>query len=342
MSGTGGIKLSMLQKILFFSSSRGLRFTLSVFFLRWSVQLTGFILICTAFLLIPTLLSSQVSDTVSADTAKSDFKNSILVYPILFYLPETRFGGGLACIYTFRFNGADKSSNPSQIRFSADITQNKQFFIQLPFELYSRNELWKFKGEIDFFNYFYYHYGVGNNTLATDRESYTVNFPRIRLDVLYQYKDLFAGIRYRLDAYGNLSYQQGGLIDTEGHPGKDGGTSIAAGLLLQYDKRDYIYNPTKGYFLETEYSLNNKALGSKYHYQRLMLNMSYYYSIFQSMSWHLILLYPITPATYRFLICLISGAVTKAEDFRTDVLWIKICLWHSWSTGIRYTKDSAG
>jgi hypothetical protein len=280
MSGKGDIKLSMLQKILLFLPSRKLRHTLNIFFQSYPGQATGLILFCTAFLLTPTHLRSQVSDTVSTDTAIADFKNSILVYPILFYLPETRFGGGLACIYTFRFRGADKASNPSQIRFSADITQNKQFFIQLPFELYTRNELWKFKGEIDFFNYFYYHYGVGNNTLAANRESYTVIFPRIRLDVLYQYKDLFAGIRYRLDAYGNLSYQQGGLIDTEGHPGKEGGNSISAGFLLQYDKRDFIYNPTKGYFLETEYSLNNQALGSKYHYQRFILNMSYYYSIF--------------------------------------------------------------
>ena len=280
MSGMGDIKLSIRKKILFFLPFRGFDNILNFIFQRYSGQVTCCIFFCFTFLLTPFHLRSQVSDSVKVDSAASAFKNSVLAYPILFYLPETRFGGGLACIYTFRFKGSDKKSNPSQIRFSADITQNKQFFVQLPFELYTRNELWKFKGEIDFFNYFYYHYGVGNNTLATNRESYTVNFPRIRLDVLYQYKDLFAGIRYRLDAYGNLNYQQGGLIDTEGHPGKEGGTSISAGLLLQYDKRDYIYNPTKGYFLETEYSLNNNALGSKYHYQRLMLNMSYYYSVF--------------------------------------------------------------
>lgn len=245
-----------------------------------TLQLTLPFLFTFLLLAYSNILVAQVPDSASQKTDSIVPKNSVLVYPIIFYLPETRFGGGLACIYTFRFKGSPATANPSQIRFSADITQNKQFFIQLPFELYSSNELWKFKGEIDFFNYFYYHYGVGNNTLKENRESYTVNFPRIRLDILYQYKDLFAGIRYRFDAYGSLNYKEGGLIDNDPYPGKEGGISTSAGILLQYDKRDFIYNPTKGYFLEAEYTINNNALGSKYQYQRIMFNMSYYHSVF--------------------------------------------------------------
>ena len=57
-------------------------------------------------------------ESVKADTIKT--RNSILVYPLVFYLPETRFGGGMAAIYTFRFKGESPKTNPSQIRFNVE------------------------------------------------------------------------------------------------------------------------------------------------------------------------------------------------------------------------------
>lgn len=247
---------------------------------RYGVKLTRHYVfglwILIAFILPATIYGQEVNH-VKSDTVAS--RNSILVYPLVFYLPETGFGGGAAAIYTFRFKGESPGSNPSQIRFSVDFTQNRQFFMQLPFEIYLREEKWKFKGELGYFNYFYFHYGIGNNTLAANRETFAVTFPRLRLDALYQFKNLYAGIRYRLDGYGDLNFKQGGIIDREIVTGRNGGVTSSAGLLFQYDTRDFIYHPTKGIFAEFDYAVNNKLFGSQFHYQRVSVNVSAYKSV---------------------------------------------------------------
>ena len=87
---------------------------------------------------------------ISSDSDTTKIKNQILAYPVVFYLPETRWGFGAAGLYNFRFSDVPSESNPSQIQLIASYTQNKQLILVMPFELFRKNNTWKIKGEMTY------------------------------------------------------------------------------------------------------------------------------------------------------------------------------------------------
>ena len=190
------------------------------------------------------------------DTTK--IKSQFLAYPIAFYLPETRWGFGAAGFYNFRFKNEKPTSNPSQVQFTFSLTQNRQVIMTIPFELYRSNNLWKFKGEISYYRYVYNFYGIGLSSKFDDKESFRANYPRFRIDILRRYKRFFAGFRFRVDNMQIEDKKVNGLLENGNYTGEDGGVISGIGLVGQLDTRDYIFNPTKGVFMETEIFANAK------------------------------------------------------------------------------------
>lgn len=217
-------------------------------------------------------------DTLISDSTKIS-KSAFLAYPIAFYFPETRFGFGVAGIYSFRFRNESIKTNPSQVIFTIDYTLNRQLIVVLPFELYWKNQMWKAKGEIGYNQYFYNFYGIGSNSIFLDRETYDVNFPRFQVDILRSYKKVFFGFRTGMDDYRILRLKTDGILDSSSNLGKEGGKSVGLGILLQFDNRDYLQSPSKGVFGELNIFNNTKLLGSSFNFWRIALNISNYTSL---------------------------------------------------------------
>ncbi|MBK9733724.1 MAG: BamA/TamA family outer membrane protein [Saprospiraceae bacterium] len=217
----------------------------------------------------------QNQDTiVSIDTLKP--RNQLLAYPIIFYLPETNWGFGAAGFYSFRFKGESTKSNPSQIQFSVNYTLNKQIILSFPFELYTDNNHWKFKGELGYYRYQYYFFGIGNETKKVNRESFQANYPRLRLDVLRKWNNMFFGLRYRFDQFDIAKIKEAGLLEKILLNKPKGGTLSGLGLVIQLDTRDFIYNPTKGHYIDSELFVNDSWTASDYNYLRLSIDAAKY------------------------------------------------------------------
>ena len=215
--------------------------------------------------------SGQITDE---DSIK---KNQLLAYPIVFFLPETRWGFGAAGLFNFRFKNESDQSNPSQVQFAASLTQNKQIILTFPFELYLNENEWKLKGEIAYYKYLYKFYGIGIDSKADDKEFFQARYPRIKADILRRFDKVFVGLRMRFD---NMSIvEKGSLLESGRFTGKDGGINSGAGIIAQWDTRDFIYNPTKGFFLETELYFSGNFSGSDFNYQRYALDVSRYFYI---------------------------------------------------------------
>lgn len=216
--------------------------------------------------------SSPLDYKILSDTVK--IKNQLIAYPVVFYLPETRWGFGGAGLYNFRFKGESQKSNPSQFQFAVSYTQNKQVLITFPFELYLKENTWKFKGDINYFEYLYKFYGTGIDALESDKEFFFAKYPRIRLDILRRYKSFFAGVRFRFDRM--KITESGTKLSNGNYTGSQGGDIGGLGFLCQWDKRDYIYNPSKGFYLETEIFINDRWAGSDFSYRRFSLDFAKY------------------------------------------------------------------
>ena len=198
--------------------------------------------------------------------------DQFFIYPIVFYLPETRWGFGAVGLFNFRFKGERHDSNPSQIQFTSNYTQNKQVNFIIPFELYRFNNKWKLKGEVAYFRYLYNFYGIGNQSILENRETFNANYPRFRIDALHRYNRFFVGMRYRFDHVRIFDLKEGGILESNPIVGKEGGRVSGMGFVTQYDSRDFIYNPSKGCYIEGEIFIGNKIIGSQYSFQRYALD----------------------------------------------------------------------
>lgn len=170
-----------------------------------------------------------------------------------FYTPESRWGGGLIGVHNFFLDSTDKVSPASQVQFGLTFTQNKQFLAYVPFNLFWEERKWQASGQLGWYNYNYFFYGVGNDLPEDFEEYYAVNFPRFRLQFTRNLKGpWYIGGRIWADAFDipRSELDTSGLLIQEIIPGSDGGRVHGGGLKIAYDTRDNVYSSTKGAFVE--------------------------------------------------------------------------------------------
>ena len=205
-------------------------------------------------------------------------KSSIIPIPIVYYTPETRLAGGAAVLYAFRTRGQPVEQRPSQVQLGLAYTQNKQVLLYLPFQFFSREEQFQVNGELGYYRYVYQLFGIGNDTPESSKEFYDTDFPRLRVNGLYQFKkDWYAGIRYWWDDYKITSRDSNGLLISNAVTGSTGGVISGVGLLLNLDSRDQIFYPTRGAFVETELFFNQKVFGSDFNFSRISIDARAYF-----------------------------------------------------------------
>ena len=216
---------------------------------------------------------------IQKDTTKPFIrKSSFVVLPLIFYSPETRLGGGAAALYAFRFRNQPDSARPSQIQIGGAYTQANQILSYLPFQLFFKNSTYNIYGELGYYRYFYYFYGVGNN-LPDERERYTAQYPRVRLNALKKiYPNLYVGFRYWMDNFNIRAKEVTGKLVNDNINGNQGGLISSLGLVANYDSRDNIFYATEGYNIELAILNNGNWLGSDFNFSRIALDASTYWT----------------------------------------------------------------
>ena len=232
---------------------------------------------CLVFLLLlalnPFIVNGQ---TVNKDTIKEK-KSFLAAYPFIFYLPETRLGFGGAGVYTY-FPGKQKSDRASLWQLGAAYTLNKQILLYASYQLFLRQNRTELSGEIGYYDYVYPYYGLGNNTIFEKEEKYYASFPRINITYLERLNKYFrAGLLVKFDNFNISKIEDGGLLALENPIARTGGMVLNTGAVLRYDSRDHIFQPTKGLYATLELLSTSKALGNKFPYRELNLNIAGYY-----------------------------------------------------------------
>ena len=125
------------------------------------------------FFILVTLMSFSLQAFAQDSTKRLLRNTSFVALPVLFRLPETRFGGGVAGAAVFGFAKDSIVAKPSQISFGATFTQNKQILFFFPFKIFTHNNKYYFSSENGWFRYKYTYAGVGENRV-TD-ESYSAD-----------------------------------------------------------------------------------------------------------------------------------------------------------------------
>lgn len=214
---------------------------------------------------------------VNKDTSKVQ-KGNLIAVPLVFFTPETRWGFGAASIYAFRFNGQSADSRPSQLQVGFAYTLENQLLSYAPYQFFFKD--YNFYGELGYYRYFYNFYGVGNDQPTDFEETYAVNYPRVRLNFLKKITpNTYFGFRYWFDDFNIVEVEADGQLAEGKITGSDGGVVSGAGVVLNYDTRDNIFSPSKGYLIEAISFFNSPSLGSDFSFQRYAVDAAKYFPL---------------------------------------------------------------
>jgi outer membrane protein assembly factor BamA len=208
-----------------------------------------------------------------------------VVLPVLFNMPETKWGGGVGGLLTFRPAGIRTGSRPSSLYFYAIITQLKQFSTKWEPEAYFRSEAFLVKGKFQFEIYPEKYWGLGPDTAEESEQDYT---PRsFILEASFQRKiwaagNLYAGPLLQVESYKVLKSEPGGPLEDEHPSGAAGGTSSGGGFIVNWDTRDNVFCPRDGKSWQLSAVFNHPLLGSGFRYAALKLDLRQYLPLFSS------------------------------------------------------------
>ncbi|HTA82122.1 MAG TPA: BamA/TamA family outer membrane protein [Bacteroidia bacterium] len=226
-------------------------------------------------LLLALLLSFLFSSAFASnsDSIKKE-KVHIVPIPVLYYVPETRFAFGAGASFTFKLS-YDSATNYSDVLGIGAYTQDNQIVLYAPIELYSKENKYYLEGELGFYKYSYYYWGIGTDRV--NQELYEVVYPRIILNGYRKlFSNIYAGVDYYFRADNFINYASNGVLGTGEVTGSKNYTASGAGFGLLYDSRDSIFFPTKGVLVRVTSYDYSSFLGSTFNFQKVLTDVSWY------------------------------------------------------------------
>lgn len=243
---------------------------------RSTAIILGALFLSASLLLLPA--AGQEAKPDEKARAKKD-NIGLVVIPMVFYQPETKWAGGVGGLLTLRNPGQDPASRPSSVYFYAIYTQLRQFRTQIVPAFYFKNEAYLLSGTLTMERYPNKFWGFGAGTPDSAVQNYT---PRtFSLEVSFQKRilareRLYVGLQYQLENQKILQADPGGSIGRGLIPGSKGGTVSGLGFILNWDTRDNIFSPSRGRYFQASTYFNGKLLGSDYTFNSVKVDLRTY------------------------------------------------------------------
>ncbi len=210
-------------------------------------------------------------------------KNGIIPVPLLYYTPDTRWAAGAFVVYYFKLkNKQGKETRLSYAKILGDYTQNNQLDFWASWNIFLRDEAYILKGEARYRNFPDQYYGIGNNTLLENGESYSydlLDFTKMALRKVLP--NTYLGADLRFTRYYNFTLHPEGML-ADNITGNRGGNNTGVGIVFLHDSRDYVVNAKKGVFAEVSSYFYDTGFGSDFNYVNIKGNFSQYHEIWKN------------------------------------------------------------
>ena len=185
----------------------------------------------------------------------------VIALPVVFYTPDTKIGGGVGGLTTFNFKKDSIGARRSSVTVGLVYTQLKQVLVYFPFQLFPKNQKYWFGGEVGYYKYIYNFFGTGNDFSPDYIEKFSATYPRIRFSATKQIKShLFVGFRFGYEDFTFTKVDSGGILYKKLVVGAMGGRHACLGLQMNYDSRDALFSPTKGWVVDQKISAGKALL----------------------------------------------------------------------------------
>jgi outer membrane protein assembly factor BamA len=201
------------------------------------------------------------------DTAR---RVNYLAIPILFKTPETGWAYGLSASANFKTSFKNDTLTRTSVITALGIFSERQQNIQgLDATIYFPKEKY-----ILYFNSSHSYFpdnfwGIGQNSKNTDLERYVFENVVVSAHIKRKFfKHTFFGILADYQNVFRIQYAEGGLMDSISFFGKTSYNEAGIGVSASYDTRNSTFWPTKGVFLQTQFTTYNKELASTYSFNK--------------------------------------------------------------------------
>jgi hypothetical protein len=227
---------------------------------------------------MPSLLLLLLS-LLLAGPLKAEERSRVTFIPVgaPFYTPDTSFGLGGYVVTVVDPKQCCPNRVPDEYSGYAAITAKRQVIAGFTPTVFFLDGFLKLKGKLEGGRYPTYFWGAGPDSRPENKEHY------VPLELLAEAELLFAlakGLYLGPAVHGRtvemLARKPGGLLETSGLPGAEGGLEMALGAQLSYDSRDSIFYPLRGSYLEGTFHWGDRLLGGDHRYQRLKLDLAHF------------------------------------------------------------------
>jgi hypothetical protein len=203
-----------------------------------------------------------------------------VVLPGLGYSPETKLIFGVGSLYKLDVPWKDSADRDGVLNFNASYSLNKQFTSELGYWIASKKEKYVSYGEVGYNKFPLKYYGHGNEVNYDTSELFTPRYIRFRFTGLAKVNSWLAvGPRFQFDNVKDLTVKDNGILAMDNVLGKEGGKVSGAGYVLNSDKRDANFIPSKGHYLEFRHVFFRDVFGSDFSYDMYQYDLRKYVKI---------------------------------------------------------------
>lgn len=207
--------------------------------------------------------------------------------PAVTYAPETSLGLGARAIKVFRpENANDSITRPSTLPITFLYTLNKQVILTGEIDLWTDQNRSYLNSRLELTDYPFWFSGIGQDTGGIQEEYYATRFLYFHFNYERQIaKGLYLGPRYEFRTDDIYQKQPGGLLELGDIPGASGQRLSGLGLVLNYDTRDNIFQPTRGLYHSISYMGYNAAIGSNFDFGQYVFDFRKYHGFENNQVW---------------------------------------------------------
>jgi outer membrane protein assembly factor BamA len=208
------------------------------------------------------------------------YKARLIGIPFIYYSPETKLAFGAGSMLNFRAGRNKEAARTSSVWAFASYNLARQFSVLIKPEIYVQSNSLIFTGTLQYQRAPQLFYGVGNDTLSTDGESYTPRIFALRMGVKRRVVGaLFCGLGFDFERTTMESVKPGGLLASGEFAGSHGGMIAGFGANLNWDTRDSVLFPLRGAFLQLAADAFGATAGSDFSYNRVELDLRKYWPL---------------------------------------------------------------
>jgi outer membrane protein assembly factor BamA len=234
-----------------------------------------------------TIQEKDLSDVITSIFKKNPYKkkgrDTVTSKPVFSvvaavgYTLQTRLAAVISGNVAFR----SKEAKLSAIQGNVTYTQNKQFYVPVQSNIWTRHNKFNLVGDFRFYKYPQSTFGLGSRSNIANEDPMDYTYFRFYEYVLTKVKgNFFAGLGYILDYRWNISHEgnRNGMPDDYLKYGPQN-HSISSGITLNalYATRDNPINASKGIYTNLQVRNNFTALGSNSNWQSLILDVRKYF-----------------------------------------------------------------